>query len=337
MFHYRLFFFVNAAIPLMLTAAAAGFHVHINAPHIHIDPPHIGVPHITVGPVAITPIGPVPQAAIKPAEKVINAATGVAANAASGVANVAVKSAENMVAPQAQVIGVIAGKESLSQAAKNIISSEGKQVAAVGQAVSQTNAGVSNLKVVAAESIGGNVGKTIMTIVDGPNRLQTEFAATAAIEAGDILQGKEPVANLIAEPLAAAIRAAELQFEPDSKPLPDNVKAKLASFYPADVIASARWAVGSISLSVPDVTNQARKIFSNVENAVTVGHVTVFVRDPADNYHWWAHELQHQVQYRDWGIDSFALKYVTSCHDVESNAEDKAQQVIPTGRVGLGC
>ena len=37
----------------------------------------------------------------------------------------------------------------------------------------------------------------------------------------------------------------------------------------ADVLDSARWTVGSISISVPDVTNQYRKLFGE-ENAVTV-------------------------------------------------------------------
>jgi hypothetical protein len=75
--------------------------------------------------------------------------------------------------------------------------------------------------------------------------------------------------------------------------------------------------------------NKERKVFAGVDNAVTVGHVTVFVRDPGNDYHWWAHEMQHQVQYHQWGIDQFALKYITSCHAVEADAENKAQQVMP--------
>ena len=152
-----------------------------------------------------------------------------------------------------------------------------------------------------------------------------------------LVSGKLRPEELLATPLAAAIRAAEKQFESTAQPLPPEVKAMFASQYPADVLNAARWTVGSISISVPDVTNQFQKI-EGMDNAVTVGHVTVFVRDPGQMYHWWAHELQHQVQYHDWGIDSFAYKYVTSCHDVESSAEDKAQQVYPVvGKVSLSC
>ena len=210
------------------------------------------------------------------------------------------------------------------------------QIAAIGNAVSVTNASVNGIQIVAAQSITGDVGKTIMTIGTGADRLLVELAATSAIEAGSVLNGKLRPEQLIAAPLAAGIRAAEKQFETGARPLPDDVKTTLAPFYPADVLNAARWTVGSISISVPDVTNQFRRI-QDIENAVTVGHVTVFVTDPGNNYHWWAHELQHQVQFSKWGIDDFAYKYVTSCHDVESEAEDKAQQAVPWGYVSLGC
>jgi hypothetical protein len=31
------------------------------------------------------------------------------------------------------------------------------------------------------------------------------------------------------------------------------------------------------------------------DNAVTVGDVTVFSKPPGDDYHWWAHEMQHTL------------------------------------------
>jgi hypothetical protein len=322
------------------SGAFSGFHIHINPPHIsppHIDPPHIPVPHITVGPVSITPVGIVPTAVIKPAENVVNRAVGAATSTVNTVANAGGAAVNAATAPQKNIIGILAGRETLTEAAKNTVASQGKAISAVGEAVSQTNANVSNLKVVAAESIAGDTGKTIMNIVDGPNRLQVEFAATSVIEAGQIVQG-QPMDRIIASPLAAAIRAAELQFQPEALPIPADVKARLTGAYPADVLNDARWAVGSISISVPDVTNQARKIFAGVDNAVTVGNVTVFVKDPQGDFHWWAHELQHQVQYHNWGIDDFAFRYVTTCHAVETDAETKAQSVVPiNGQVSLGC
>jgi hypothetical protein len=246
----------------------------------------------------------------------------------NGVGNTVVQAGQVVTAPSVQAFGVIAGKESLGAAAGNIVKGPGVVIATVGQAVTDTNAAVTNIPIVAAQSITGNVGQTVMTIATGPTRYTVDFAATALIESGGVLQGQNPD-MLLAEPLAAAIRSAEYQFASQAQPLPPEVKARLACCYPPDVLNAARWTVGSISLSVPDLVNQGRKLFEGVDNAVTVGNVTVFVTDPGSNYHWWAHEMWHQVQYSQWGIDQFALKYVTSCHTVESDAENKAQQVVP--------
>jgi hypothetical protein len=235
------------------------------------------------------------------------------------------------------IVKVIAGQSSLTDAARATLGDQGTAISSVGEAVSETNAQTKGIEILAAESIAGNVGKTTMTVLTGPDRLTVEFASTAAIATGEVLQGNLSPDRLIAAPLAAAIRAAQKQYYDTARPIPDKVKALLKGAYPADVLANGRYTVGSVSLSVADVTNTVRK-FEGVDNAVTVGNVTVFVVEPGDNFHWWAHELQHQVQYAQWGIDEFAFKYVTSCHDVETGAENEAQHVVPTnGSVSLGC
>lgn len=293
---------------------------------IHISTPHITIPHVNIGPVSLTPVGPIPKPALPVVQNTVNAGAQAAGAAVHGVATVVGSAVQ--AAPQVQIVGIIAGKESLGSAATNVVKGPGVVIASVGQGVSETNAAITNVPIVAAQSIAGDTGKTTLTIVTGPSRLSVDFEATAVIQAGGVLQGQNPD-MLIAEPLAAAIRSAQLQFQNQAQPLPADVKAKLAGAYPQDVLDAARWTVGSISISVPDVVNKARKIFAGVDNAVTVGNITVFEVDPGQNYHWWAHEMEHQVQYKQWGIDSFALKYMTGCHQVESDAETKAQQVIP--------
>jgi hypothetical protein len=296
------------------------------APGCHGPFCHVSLPHVTIGPVTVTPIGIVPTAAMPPIQKAIPAILAVPDAVVDGGTNV-IKNAVQAV-PAVQLVGVMAGQEKLSDAGKKLVKSPGAVIASVGEAVTETNAAAINVPVVAAQSIAGNVGKTTLTIVTGPERLVVDFAATGAIEAGGVMQG-ESAKWVIAEPLAAALRSAKNQFEGQANPLPADVKAKFASAYPPDVLDAARWTVGSISISVPDLVNNARLVFAGVENAVTVGNVTVFVRDPGSDYHWWAHELQHQVQYHLEGIDQFAYNYVTSCHEVESDAENKAQQVVP--------
>lgn len=261
----------------------------------------------------------------------VNGATKPVTQAATSVANAAI-------APTVQIANVIAGKENLGDAGKNILNAQGEQFVKIGEAVSTANATANNLKVIAAQSIAGDVGKTVMTIETGTDRIQAEFATTTTIAAGKLVQGNLDPAALLTTPFAAALRAAEKQFESDAKPLPPDVRALFAGKYDDDVLNNARWAIGSVSISIPDLVNQFEKM-QQIDNAVTVGHVTVFVRDPGQDYHWWAHELQHQQQYKSWGgIDGFALKYVKSCHGVETEAENRAQEVYPVPwKVSLSC
>jgi hypothetical protein len=332
-----------AALMVVIAGSSAAFK--IPKPHISLSPPHISIPHPPVPairipgtPIAISPVGIIPVVAIAPAQKVLNKVTDAVNTTANATVKVAVSAGANAIAPDREILKIVAGKESLGQAGKNLVESEGQQVATIGEAIADTNKAVAGVEIVAAESIGGNVGKTTMTIVTGATSFTVDLATTAAIESGEIMQGKIAPEDLVAEPLAAAIRAAIAQYKDIALPVPEDVKARLAPFYPAAVLNNARWVVGSISITIPDLVNQARKEFQGVDNAVTVGNITVFVRDPAGDLHWWAHEMQHQVQYSQWSVDKFAYNYVTSCHSIETEAENKAQQVAPLpAPVGLAC
>lgn len=314
---------------------------HIDPPRI--NPPKINLPKVPVPAVKIpktnwslTPVGPLPNSTVAQAQKTVDTATQSGSKVLNAGAGVAATAINNSVSENTSIVNVIAGTESLSDAGKQEIVGQGQQIAAIGQAVAETDAATHNVSVVAAQTIGGDVGKTAVDFTVGTIQLQADFAATAAIEGGEILQGQSPE-TVIAAPLAAAIRSAELELEDSAQPIPDDVKSALAPYYPADVLDNARWTVGSFSFSLPDVVNSSRKAFQGLDNAVTVGHVTVFRRDPEHDYHWWAHELWHQVQYHEWNIDQFAYRYVTSCHDVESEAEDKAQQLFPIGSSSIAC
>jgi hypothetical protein len=295
----------------------------------HIDPPHVTIPHVDIGHgLSLTPAGVVPSGTVSKANDVLNKAVDAATPAANQILNAGAKSVTAGVAPEKALVNVIAGKSSLGDAAKGVVQAEGAKYAAIGTAVSEANAAKDNIQVIAAESIAGPVGKTVMTLGTGVDRLSVDFAAVPLIIGGETLQGQPPE-NIIAAPFAAALRAANYQFLPESKPIPPSVMQLLKGKYPDDVLAKARYAIGSISISVPDAVIRFQKGVYGDDFAVTVGNVTVFSQEPGDNVHWWAHEMQHQVQYQEWGIDQFAYKYVTSCHAVEGEAENKAQQVTP--------
>jgi Domain of unknown function (DUF4157) len=233
--------------------------------------------------------------------------------------------------PVAVITNPIAGVKAMSSNAASAIQGTPKIIESVSEAVDAYNGQANRLSVVAAERIAGNTGKTIMTFVVSGQQLSIDFATIPAIEGSCIAQVHCDPKVVIAGPLAAAIRAAENQYLPQSKPVPSGIKQQLLlAGYPAGVLDQARWTIGSLSLSVADVANGATKAIMKKENATTVGRVTVFSRDPQDDLHWWAHELRHQWQYQQWnGIEQFAYKYWTSCHAVETDAENMAQRVAP--------
>jgi hypothetical protein len=295
----------------------------------HISPPPVSLPHVDIGHgLSLTTAGIVPTTAVNKANDVLNKAVQSATPAANQILTASAKSVTATIAPTTAVVNVIAGKSTLGDAAKGITEAEGAKYAAIGEAVSEVNAANNNIQVIAAESIAGNIGKTVMTLGTGADRLTVDFAATSLIVGGETLQG-QPLEVVISTPFAAALRSANYQYLPESKPIPANVMQALKGNYPDDVLENARYAIGAISIAVPDVVINFQKIAYGDEFAVTVGNVTVFSEEPGNNLHWWAHEMQHQVQYKEWGTDEFAYKYITDCHAVESEAENKAQQVEP--------
>lgn len=250
--------------------------------------------------------------------------TGKAVKAIAKPAGKAVeKSVSAMAAQNVHLIKVIAGDEKLSDAGKSLIQGKGAQISAVAEAVSETYAQTTNVSVVAAESISGNVGKAVVTLATDVGRFQWEFATTTAIQAGNIVSGSESAEVLKALPVAAAIRSAEKQFLPQSKPIPDRIKARLLNKYPAEVLDKARWTIGALSISAPGAANSVTKLIGK-GFAMTVGRVTVFNEDPKDDDRWWAHEIAHQIQYHEMGIDGFALSWMKNFHHIERDAENKA-------------
>jgi hypothetical protein len=319
----------GSSIVVVGTAKAKCFIKCVTIKPPHIDPPKINIPAVNLGHgLSLTPGGVVPSGAVNKANDVLNKAVTAAAPAANQILNAGAKTVAAGVAPAKALGNVIAGKDSLGDAARGVAQAEGAKYAAIGTAVSEVNAAKNNIQVIAAESIAGNVGKTVMTLDTGADRLSVDFAAVPLIIGGEVLQGQSPD-SMITAPFAAALRSANYQFLPQSKPIPPSIMQLLKGKYPDDVLTKARYAIGSISISVPDVVIQFQKGVYGDAFAVTVGNVTVFSHEPGDDVHWWAHEMQHQVQYEEWGIDQFAFKYVKSCHAVESEAEDKAQKVAP--------
>lgn len=171
----------------------------------------------------------------------------------------------------------------------------------------------------------GAVGKAI-DIVIYPEQLQkAAIVETGGITKAVIDTGKLDV--VVGAPLAIALREAYIKFQSRAKPIPEKVKFYLSTTYTSDTLNSARYAVDKDLSSLPGIINNIKER-SNENHAVTVNNIIIFAKEPSNEDVWfWAHEMQHTVQYKLLGFEGFAARYTLKSGDMEAEANsigDKA-------------
>lgn len=99
---------------------------------------------------------------------------------------------------------------------------------------------------------------------------------------------------------------------------PAEIHAALSGYVPSDVLASVRWRIDS-SGSLAGMS-----LFrGGAIRAVTLDNVIVFANaDEAANLKLWAHEIYHVMQYREWGVDGFAVRYLEDRRTIEHEARE---------------
>lgn len=124
----------------------------------------------------------------------------------------------------------------------------------------------------------------------------------------------ESLAPLLASWIVSARDAAKVE---GVEPIPEAIRAALAGYVPDAVLDRVRWRVGGGEMSLPQ--NVIR--FGDVP-AMTLVDVVVFQeRRPAlEDPKLWAHELYHVMQYDEWGVDEFAVRYLSDYEAVEEPA-----------------
>jgi hypothetical protein len=173
-----------------------------------------------------------------------------------------------------------------------------------------------------ANRTGGGAGDFIFDIATFNQRLMAELGAAGAYATANALRGQNPL-QIVAAPLAGAIRAAHDKHYSNARPLPDDVKAGLAQFFPQNVLDRARYTQGNVDITLPNFIGQGHRFFGE-DYAVVVDDVIVFNNPPptfAEDPFWWGHEVMHVNQYTNWGIEQFAWNYV---RDLGSTVEGEA-------------
>jgi hypothetical protein len=128
--------------------------------------------------------------------------------------------------------------------------------------------------------------------------------------------GVEAVAPLLASWIASERNAAKAQ---GVEPIPRAIRAALEGYVPERILDRVRWREGASELSMPQ--NMIR--FGDA-TAVTLDDVIVF-REGAtalEDPRFWAHEIKHVMQFEEWGVEGFAVRYLSDYQAVENEAQE---------------
>lgn len=136
--------------------------------------------------------------------------------------------------------------------------------------------------------------------------------------------------------LAEAIRHSRQEaLEAGTQPIPPALRAALRPLFSDALMDQVRYRVGGGS----EVSLQLNVIAYGDQAAITLEDVVVFAReaDARDNLALWAHELWHVQQFRQWGLDGFAQRYVRDHFTVEAEAGRAAAELAArTARLRAG-
>jgi len=172
----------------------------------------------------------------------------------------------------------------------------------------------------------GNVGRALDNANRDAKRAvplygQTEDAITGA--------GRHVIAEATVESVGPVLKNLILLSRQDALnggagPLPPEVIWEFDGFYGRDVL-SAFWRIGQGN----DLSLQANSFRFGDRAAIALDTVVVFRSGGDANSLWlWAHELAHIEQYRRWGVDNFAKRYVRNYEAVEAEANRRADEFM---------
>jgi hypothetical protein len=154
---------------------------------------------------------------------------------------------------------------------------------------------------------------------------------------GGVFDGQIDLTHLGEVGLANALRQAHAYYAGSAKPLPETVRSRLAAGFPAEVLDRVRVVETGEEGTLPAIINFVQTRFGDAvggTSAVTIDDIVAFSQIPEpDEIEYWAHEVEHTVQYRRLGgIDGFAAEYTRNYQGLEDEANAVATQVAAAAR-----
>ena len=159
-----------------------------------------------------------------------------------------------------------------------------------------------------------------------PEKLSKQAPIVLSRTAQDVLDtGK--VGNVIGVPLAIGVRQAVALYQDRAKPIPADIRFYLTGLFSKEILERAQFVIDD-NVGSYGIINKFQEACAD-NHAVTADNIIVFAKPPSSKDIWfWAHEMQHTVQYKNLGIDGFAAKYTTDSSAMENEANQKGDQAV---------
>jgi hypothetical protein len=159
-----------------------------------------------------------------------------------------------------------------------------------------------------------------------PEKLPKQAPIVLSRTAQDVLDtGK--VGNVIGVPLAIGVRQAVALYQDRAKPIPADIRFYLTGLFSKEILDRAQFVIDD-NVGSHGIINKFQEACAD-NHAVTADNIIVFAKPPSSKDIWfWAHEMQHTVQYKNLGIDGFATKYTTDSDAMENEANQKGDQAV---------
>jgi hypothetical protein len=177
---------------------------------------------------------------------------------------------------------------------------------------------------------------SVVLAQDDSRDVLLEWLAQAGTEtAAAAIRGLEELDPAVRDQLAPTLAAWIVEFRDAAlargvEEIPPEIREALAGFVPEKALDSVRWRAEHGAPVEGGSLFQAGSI-----RAVTLDHVIVFTTAAeAADATLWAHEIFHVMQYRKWGVDGFARRYLADHGAIEHEAKEfRWQWMKATGRV----
>ena len=190
----------------------------------------------------------------------------------------------------------------------------------------------------AVTEVTGNVlgesAQDVVGVVLVPATIAANFPSAITDTVLKTTENVDNAQDVVGIPLNAAFKAVLQYYEGKGKPLPEVLIRFLPPTFDKAHLESVRYIVDDSTGNLAGLINSLQTQFGSAEggnHAVTVGNLIIFDKEPSPgiaDLFFWAHEIQHTVQYATKGMDTFAAEYVTDYKGLEDDANNVALKAV---------